>query len=290
MSRRQAVRQLATGAVLATATAALPSRLVAADAPVATPLKGHINHSVCRWCYSKIPLDDFCKASKEMGIASIDLMTVDDFPTLKKHDLICAMVTGTPGGIADGLNRLENHDKIIEFFEQTIPKVADAGYPNIICFSGNRKGMSDEVGLQNCATGLKRITSLAEKHNVTLCMELLNSKHNHKDYMCDRSDWGVELCKQVGSDRFKLLYDIYHMQIMEGDVIQTIRDHHQYFAHYHTGGVPGRNELNETQELNYPAIMRAIADSGFKGYVAQEFLPKADPLTSLKQAIQICDV
>jgi hydroxypyruvate isomerase len=287
ITRRQALKSTA----VMTAATALAQRLTAADAVAGTPLKGRINHSVCKWCYPKISLEALCEAGKAMGLKSIDLLKVTDFPTLKKYDLVCAMVTGVPGDIPSGFNRLENHDKLVEFFEQTIPPIADAGFPNVSCFSGNRKGMSDEEGLKNCATGLKRVMPLAEKRGVTLCMELLNSKVNHKDYMCDRSAWGVELCKQVGSERFKLLYDIYHMQIMEGDVIHTIQDHHQYFAHYHTGGVPGRHEIDETQELNYPAIMQAIVASDFKGYVAQEFLPKhPDALASLKQCVTICDV
>ncbi|MDB6111680.1 MAG: hydroxypyruvate isomerase [Pedosphaera sp.] len=291
MSRRSALSKIAGGAVLATATASLSQRLTAADAAAGPELKGHINHSVCKWCYDKIPLEAMCKAGKEMGLQSIELLAVDDFPTLKKYDLSCAMVSGVPGGITSGLNRLENHDKIAAFFEQTIPKVAEAGYPNIICFSGNRNGMSDEKGVENCAIGLKRIVGLAEKHKVTICMELLNSKVNHKDYMCDHTAWGVELCKAVGSERFKLLYDIYHMQIMEGDVIRTIQQSHQYLGHYHTGGVPGRNEIDESQELYYPAIMKAIVATGFKGHVAQEFIPKrSDALASLKQGVQICDV
>jgi hydroxypyruvate isomerase len=196
-----------------------------------------------------------------------------------------------PGGIVSGLNRKENHDKIVAFFERTIPIVAEHGYPNIICFSGNRKGMSDAEGLENCAIGLKRIVPVAEKHKVTVCMELLNSKRTHKDYMCDHTAWGVDLCKLVGSDRFKLLYDIFHMQIMEGDVIDTIREDHQYIGHYHTGGVPGRAEIDESQEIYYPAVMKAIVETGFKGFVAQEFVPKrSDALASLKQGVQICDV
>jgi hydroxypyruvate isomerase len=201
------------------------------------------------------------------------------------------MVSGVPGGITSGLNRKENHDKIVEFFEHTTPIVAERGYPNIICFSGNRDGMSDAEGLENCAIGLKRIAPIAEKHKVTVCMELLNSKRNHKDYMCDHTLWGVELVKKVGSERFKLLYDIYHMQIMEGDVVDTVREYHKYIGHYHTGGVPGRNEIDETQELYYPVIMEAIVATGFKGFVAQEFIPKrSDVLASLKQGIDICDV
>jgi len=238
------------------------------------------------------------KAAKAMGLKSVELLEVQDFPTLKKYDLGCAMVSGVPGGISSGLNRLENHDKIVAFYEKTAPLVANAGFKNIICFSGNRAGMSDEQGLENCAKGLKRVAPICEKHGVVAVMELLNSKVDHADYMCDHTAWGVELCKRVGSEHFKLLYDIYHMQIMEGDVIRTIKGDPgkkleaaaPYIAHYHTGGVPGRNEIDETQELYYPAVMKAIADSGFKGFVAQEFIPKRDPLTSLKQGVHICDV
>jgi len=196
-----------------------------------------------------------------------------------------------PGGITSGLNRLENHDKIVKFFEEAAPAAADFGAPNIICFSGNRAGMDDEKGIENCAIGLKRIAPIAEKHKITVCMELLNSKRNHKDYMCDHTAWGIELVKRVGSERFKLLYDIFHMQIMEGDMCDTIRENHQYIAHYHTGGVPGRAEIDESQEINYPAVMKTIIETGFKGFVAQEFVPKRpDVIASLKQGVQICDV
>ena len=290
MSRRSALRKV-TGTTVALATASLAQRLQAADEAPGAKLKGHINHSVCRWCYGKISLDDLCEAAKAMGIKSIDLMENPDFPTLKKHGLICAMVSGVPGGIGSGLNRLENHDKIVQFFEKTAPVVAEYGYPNIICFSGNRKGMNDEQGLENCVIGAKRLAPIAEKYNVTAVIELLNSKRDHHDYMCDHTAWGVELCKRVGSDHFKLLYDIYHMQIMEGDMVATIRENHQYIGHYHTGGVPGRGEIDETQEINYPAVMKAIVESGYKGFVAQEFVPKRpDVLASLRQGIQICDV
>ena len=190
-SRRSALRTITGGAVVFAAATSLPGRLRAADAPAPSNLKGRIRHSVCRWCYEKIPLDDLCSAAKDFGLQSIDLIEAKDFPTLKKHGLICAMVSGVPGGITSGLNRVENHDKIVEFFQQTIPVVAEQGYPNIICFSGNRNGMSDQQGLGNCAAGLKRITPMAEKHGVTVCMELLNSRHTHKDYMCDHTAWGV---------------------------------------------------------------------------------------------------
>ncbi len=290
ITRRSALRRI-TGGAAALAAATLSRRLQAADTAAGPKLKGRIHQSVCRWCYDKIPLDDLCQAAKEMGLESVELLEMKDFPTLKKHDLLCAMVSGVPGGISSGLNRTENHNRIVEFFEKTAPTIAEHGYPNIICFSGNRAGMDDEKGLENCVAGLKRIAPIAEKHKVTACMELLNSKRMHKDYMCDHSAWGVEAIKRVGSERVKLLYDIFHMQTMEGDLIDTIRENHQYFAHYHTGGVPGRGEIDETQEINYPAVMRAIAETGFKGFVSQEFVPKrADALASLRQGVQICDV
>ena len=281
------------GLVAASAAVSLSSRLQAAD--TASGMKGRVNHSVCKWCYAKVPLEDLCKQAKDLGLNSIELLGPADWPTLKQYNLTCAMTTNPVvdglGGIAKAFNRVEHHDKLVAAYEDWIPKAAEAGLTNVICFSGNRDGMADAQGLENCAKGLKRLMSVAEKHKVNVVMELLNSKVNHKDYMCDHSEWGVELCKQVGSERFKLLYDIYHMQIMEGDVIATIRKHNPYFAHYHTGGVPGRAEIDESQELNYPAIMKAIVDTGFKGFVAQEFIPKRpDVLGSLKQGVRICDV
>jgi hydroxypyruvate isomerase len=254
-------------------------------------LNGKINHSVCKWPYGSIPLDDFCQAVKEIGVTSVELVAPDEFHILKKHDLDCAMPWGAGMGIERGFNNPELHDELIEDYERVIPLVAEAGFKQIICFSGNRNGMDDETGLENCETGIKRLMSSAEEHNVIVSMELLNSKVNHPDYMCDYTKWGVELCDRVGSDHFKLLYDIYHMQIMEGDVIRTIRDYHDYFSHYHTGGVPGRNELDESQELYYPAIMEAIAETGFEGYVGQEFIPTwDDPIEALSHGVQVCDV
>lgn len=226
-----------------------------------------------------------------IGLRSIELLELKDIPVIKKYDLTCAMVSGVPGGITDGLNREANHEKIVAWFEEAAPKVAALGCKNIICFSGNRAGMSDEKGLEVCAAGLQRVVKVCERHGVVAVMELLNSKVNHPDYMCDHTAWGVQLVQKVGSERFKLLYDIYHMQIMEGDVIATIRKHHAAIAHYHTGGVPGRNEIDESQELNYPAIMKAIVETGHTGFVAQEFIPKrSDALGSLRQGVQICDV
>ncbi|MFS8615781.1 MAG: TIM barrel protein [Solitalea sp.] len=256
-------------------------------------MRGRINHSVCKWCFPDISLESLCKEAKGLGLGSIELLTVKDFPLLQKYGLECGMVSGVPGGIPRGLNRVENHDRIVEFFEAHIPLVAQSGFrvKNIICFSGNRDGMDDEEGLENCKKGLQRIMPLAEKHKVTLCMELLNSKVDHPDYMCDHTSWGAELARRVGSDRFKLLYDIYHMQIMEGDMIRTIRENQQYIGHYHTAGVPGRNEIDQSQEIYYPAVMAAIAETGFDGYVAQEFIPKGnDKLGALAAGIKICDV
>ena len=287
--RRTALKTMATGAAAVAATQALSNQ--AAAAAHKGGLKGNINHSVCKWCYKGIELDPFCKAVAAMGLKAVDLIAVKDFPTLQKHGLSCSLVTGVPGGIKDGLNREENHDTLIAWFEEVCPQISAAGYKQVICFSGNRDGMSDIQGLANCTKGLNQIVPIAEKHGVTVVMELLNSKVNHKDYMADLSSWGVALCDAVGSDSFKLLYDIYHMQIMEGDVIATIRKNHEYYSHYHTGGVPGRAEIDETQELYYPAIMEAILETGFDGYVAQEFIPKGpDPLASLKAAVHTCDV
>jgi len=237
-----------------------------------------------------VGLEDLAKAGKEMGLGSIELLELKDLPTVQKYGLTCAMVSGIPGGITKGLNRRQNHDAITAWFNDAAPQTAKLGCKNIICFSGNREGQADEEGLAVCAEGIRKLLPAAERHGVVIVMELLNSRVNHKDYQCDKSAWGIALCKAIGSERFKLLYDIYHMQIMEGDVIATIQRDHQYFAHYHTGGVPGRNEIDQTQELYYPAIMQAIVATGFKGHVAQEFIPKRDPLTSLREGVGICDV
>lgn len=274
-----------------TAASLVSTPLAAAEGVLPASLKGRVRHSVCKWCYPDIPLETLCREAAKIGLQSIELLEVADFPLLQKYGLTCAMVTGVPGGIPKGLNRLENHDALVAYFEEVIPLTAKAGFPNVICFSGNRAGMSDEQGLDVCTTGLKRIVPLAEKHGVTVCMELLNSRINHHDYMADRTPWGVELCKRVGSERFKLLYDIYHMQIMEGDLIHTIREAHPYIAHYHTAGVPGRHEIDASQEINYPAVMQAIVETGFKGFVAQEFIPlNPDKLAALSAAVRLCDV
>lgn len=290
-SRRGALKKIAGSAAVAVAGMSLSYRLNAAEAALEEKLKGKINHSACRWCYSSIPLEDLCKAAKEMGLASIELTGPEEWPILKKYGLTSAMPWGAGKGISDGFNDLALHDELVKSYIDIMPKLAAAGLNQVICFSGNRKGLDDEKGIENCAIGLKRIMPIAEKYKITLSMELLNSKVDHNDYQCDHTAWGAALCEKVGSDQFKLLYDIYHMQIMEGDVIATIRKFNKYISHYHTGGVPGRNEIDETQELNYPAIMKAIVETGYKGFVAQEFIPKReDKLASLKQGVMICDV
>ncbi len=249
---------------------------------------GRIKQSVCRWCYGKISLDDLCVAAKRMGLVGIDLLGPSDFPTIKKHGLICTMTGSHP--LSNGLADPKYWDSSLKAINTAIEAMSKEGWRNVICFSGNRRGIDDRTGMNNCLKALKEIVPVAEKANVILNMELLNSKVDHHDYMCDRSSWGVELVKRVGSDNFKLLYDIYHMQIMEGDVIRTIRQNQTAFGHYHTGGNPGRNELDDTQELNYKAIARAIADIGFQGYMAHEFIPLRDPLTSLGEAVELCVV
>jgi hydroxypyruvate isomerase len=258
-------------------------------------LKGRIHQSVCRWCYKEISLDGLCRTSREMGLVGIDLLNPEEFPIAEKYGLICTMVSAPTqngiGGIPKAFNRLEYHDTLEQIYSQRINETAAASFERLICFSGNRNGLNDEEGLKNCAMGLKRILPLAEKRKITLCMELLNSKHTHPDYQGDHVAWGVELVKRVSSERFKILYDIFHMQIMDGDVCDTIRENHDFFDHYHTGGVPGRGEIDGSQELNYPRIMQAILDTGFKGYVAQEFVPtRSDKIASLREGVTICDV
>ncbi len=289
MNRRQMITNMA-GAAAITATG-IPMRTIAdGEKPHSGRLKGNIHHSVSQWCYGDIPLDQFVPACAAMGIESVELLQEKDWPVVQKYGLKCAVGYATDYGIPRGFNREENHAKLIADYETMIPRAAAAGVPNLICFSGNREGQNDNEGLIVCAKGLRKLMPLAEKHGVTIIMELLNS-YGHKDYQCDKTEWGAALCEMVGSDRFKLLYDIYHMQIMEGNIIDTIRKYNRYIGHYHTGGVPGRNEIDDTQELNYPAIMKAIVATGFKGYVGQEFVPTGnDKLASLKKCIAICDV
>lgn len=251
---------------------------------------GRLKQSVSRWCYGKIPMDDFARAVADMGLTAIDLLEEKDWAPIAKYGLICSMGYAGGGTIPKALNDKANHDEIVKNFEATIPRAAKMKVPNVITFFGNRNGMSDEQAKENCIIGLNRVKKVAENEGVTICVELLNSKVDHKDYQGDHTPFGVEVIKAVGSPRVKLLYDIYHMQIMEGDIIRTIRQNIAHIAHFHTGGVPGRNEIDNTQELNWATVCKAIADSGFTGYVAHEFVPKRDPLTSLREAVALCDV
>lgn len=286
--RRLAIKNIIAGSAALAAGAALP---VFAARKKKHMLKGNIQHSVCRWCFNDIPLEQLCAFGKEIGLKGIDLVGPKDWGTLQKYNLQSTMCNGAEISLAKGWNDKQYHSTLITRYTEHIDLVAGAGFRNLFCASGNRNGMDDETGLRNCVEGLKQIIGLAEKKGVVLQMELLNSKIDHKDYMCDRTAWGVELCKRISSPNFKLLYDIYHMQIDEGDVIRTIRDYNTYIGHYHTAGVPGRHEIDETQELYYPAIMKAILATGFTDYVAQEFIPvAADKLDSLRKAVLICDV
>jgi len=289
MNRRNVIKTMALG----TGALAIPSISHENSNIDESTLKGNINHSVCQWCYGTIPIETLAKEASKLGLIGIDLIGPQHWDILKKYNLDSTMCNGAELNLVDGFNDTKFHDKLIPRYFEHIDLVANAGYKNLICFSGNRRGMDNELGLKNSVKGLKAILSHAEKRGVILHMELLNSKVDHNDYMCDNSNWGVALCKELDSDNFKLLYDIYHMQIMEGDVIHTIQENHQYYGHYHTAGVPGRNEINETQELYYPAIMEAILKTGFKGVVAQEFIPQNktnNGFDSLADSIRRCDV
>jgi len=251
---------------------------------------GRLKQSVSRWPYAKIPLADFCRAVADMGLTGVDLLEEEEWPVARQAGLVCSMGYAGGGSIKDGLNVKANHDAIVRNFERTIPRAASLQVPNVITFFGNKRGMSDEEAIANCVAGLNRVKKIGEDHGVTICVELLNSKVNHADYQGDRTAFGVAIVKAVDSPHVKLLYDIYHMQIMEGDLVHTIRDQHQYIGHYHTGGVPGRHELDDTQEVNWPAVCRTIVDTGFRGFLAHEFVPTRDPLTSLREAVMLCDV
>jgi hydroxypyruvate isomerase len=286
ITRRDVLAGVAGAAVAAVSGMAVPG---SASAGVERVVKnGRINQSVCRWCYEKLSLDELCAAAVKMGLKSVELLNPEELPTVKKYGLVCAMLFSH--SLQDGLSHKENHDECLAKIRTNIDAAAEYGFPNVICFSGNRKGLTDEVGIENTVAALKQIIGYAEQKNINICTEFLNSKVNHKDYMFDHMSWGVEVCKKVGSERMKILYDIYHAQIMEGDIIRTIRDYHEYIGHYHTGGNPGRHEIDETQELYYPAIMEAIIETGYKGYVGQEFVPTREPLVSLAQGVRICDV
>ena len=286
--RRKFLQQIGLGLLVANTPFSLKS------SPVTTTTKSIIRQSVCRWTYSKFSLDDLCIKAKQIGYQAIDLVGPKEWNVLKQHGMDSSMCNGAEISLTEGWNRPEYHNQLTKNYLEHIEYVHQAGYKNLICFSGNKKGMDDETGLKNCVTGLKKILGEAEKKGVVIQMELFNSKVNHPDYMCDRSSWGIELCKRIDSPNFKLLYDIYHMQISEGDIIRSIQQSHSYFGHYHTAGVPGRHEIDDSQELYYPAIMRAIAATGYTGYVAQEFIPTSQDTTEqlkvLEQAYKICSI
>ena len=283
LSRRTALKSS-----VALGVAWLAPPMLANAEPVVT--RGRLKQSVSRWPYAKIPLPEFARAVADMGLTAIDLLEETEWSELKPFGLKCSMGYAGAGSIPIGLNDRANHDAIVRALETTLPRAAKAGVPNLITFFGNRNGLGDEAGIENCVVGLNRVKAVAETEGVTVCVELLNSKVNHKDYQGDHSWFGVEVMKRVASPRVKLLYDIYHMQIMEGDVIRTIRDNHEHIGHFHSGGVPGRHELDGSQELNWAGICTAIVDTGFRGYLAHEFVPTRDPLTSLREAVALCDV
>ena len=282
------IRRVAAKA--AAASLAMSPLLSEAEEMQAVQRKGRIRQSVSRWCYAKMPLDELCEKGATMGLKAIDLLNEDEWEVPGRYGLVCSMGYGGGGEIRIGMNRVENHAKIEAAFRKSIPRAAKLGVVNVITFSGNRGGMSDEEGMRNTITGLNRVKKIAEDHGVTICMELLNSKVDHKDYMCDHTAWGVRVMQAVNSPRVKLLYDIYHMQIMQGDLIRTISENIEWLGHFHTGGVPGRHELDNTQEVNWTGVMRAIAATKYTGYVAHEFIPTRDPLRSLQEAIELCDV
>jgi len=288
-SRRHVLKSVLSGASATAAVVSLPSFSWSLEN---NPIKreGNIRQSVSRWCYQKIPLDQLCAYAAEIGLRAIDLLNPDEWEVPRRYGLICSMGYAGGGEITTAMNRIENHAKIEEGFRKYIPLAAKAVVPNVITFSGNRNGMSDEEGAKNTIAGLNRVKKIAEDHGVTICIELLNSKVDHHDYMCDHTAWGVQVVQTVNSPRVKLLFDIYHMQIMEGDLVRTIQKNIDWIAHFHTGGVPGRHELDATQEVQWDGVMRGIAAINFRGYVAHEFVPTRDPLTSLRQAADLCDV
>ncbi len=284
LTRRAALKS----SVAAAAFASLPAGIEGQSS--IPPRKNRVHQSACRWCYKDIPLDRLCAFAAGIGMKGVDLLAAEEWEVPRRYGLICTMGYAGGGTIPDALNRTENHAAIEAAFRTNIPIAAKMGVPNVITFSGNRRGMSDDEGARNTIAGLNRVKKIAEDNGVTICMELLNSKVNHPDYMCDHTAWGARVIAEVNSPNVKLLYDIYHMQIMEGDLIATIRANIGYIAHFHTGGVPGRHELDDTQEVQWDGVMRAIADTGFKRYVAHEFIPERDPFNSLRAAVDLCDV
>lgn len=294
VNRRALMRGAVASALGLSSLSALGAELALSSGTPTTALKGNISHSVARWTFDFLSLEELSLVVKRLGFSAIDLVGPKEWHILKQHGVDSSMCNGAELNLEDGWGDSKFHKPLIESYRKHIDLVSDAGYKNLICFSGNKRGKDPEEGLKQATKGLKQILAQAEKRGVILQMELFNSKVNHPDYFADNSAWGIELCKRLDSPNFKLLYDIYHMQISEGDIIRTIQNHHQYFGHYHTAGVPGRNEIDDTQELYYPAIVRAIQATGFKGYVAQEFMPKRatnkEKIESLQAAIRICDV
>jgi hydroxypyruvate isomerase len=282
-------RALLKSSIAGAAAIGVPALTAGFDS-AAILLKGRIHQSVCQWCYAHIPVDQLAESAAKIGLRGVDLLQPDQYEIPRRYGLVCTMGYAGGGEIGKALNRVENHAAIEQAFRTNIPRAAKAGVPNVITFSGKRDGMTDLEGARNTVAGLNRVKKIAEDNGVTICVELLNSKRDHPDYMCDRTAWGVDVVREVNSPNVKLLYDIYHMQIMEGDLIATIRANMQWIGHFHTGGVPGRHELDGTQEIQWDGVMRAIADAGFKGYVAHEFVPVGDPLESLRKAVALCDV
>ena len=291
ISRRELIRTgLGGGLALAVTPGIGAAEAQAVSAQRAVARKGRIRQSVCRWCYQAIALDELCAFSAKIGLKGIDLLQPEEWGIPARYGLVCTMGYAGGGEIGNAMNRVDNHSVIEEAFRKDIPMAAKMNVPNVITFSGNRKGMADSEGMRNTVMGLNRVKKIAEDNGVTINLELLNSRVNHPDYMADRTAWGVQVMEQVNSPNVKLLYDIYHMQIMEGDLIQTIRDNIRWIGHFHTGGVPGRHELNDQQEVQWDGVMRAIAALDFKDYVAHEFVPKGDPFAGLRQAADLCDV
>lgn len=281
-------RDLLAGFAASTAAAQI------VEAPPPVQRKGRLKQSVTRGVFGRgMSFEDSCREAARLGCKGYDLIGPADWPTLKKYGLVPAMYPPGPGGtIPDALNRRENHARLEASLNAAIDEAKANGVPNIITFSGNRKGMDDREGADNCVAFLNRIKAHAEDQRVTICMEYLNSKVNHKDYMFDHIAWGVDVMKRVNSPRVKILYDIYHAQIMDGDIVRNIRDNYQWIGHFHTGGNPGRHDIDETQELNYRFIAQAIADLGFTGFIAHEYSPAQghEPIATLNKAMEICDV
>ena len=291
-------RSLTRRDMLASAAAVVGGSSVLAGLPAAAQgqtervvKKGRIKQAICGGCLRKarMNMEETAALLVKMGLVGMDFVGRGDWPLFKKHGLVATMVSGA-GSIRKGLNDKSMHAKFLADFKNNLKAAADNKWPNVICMAGDRKDISDEQGMDNCLVVLKEAVKIAEDRGVNICMELLNSRVNHPGYMCDESAWGFELCRRVDSSRFKMLYDIYHMQIMEGDLIATIRRNIKHIGHFHTAGVPGRHELDENQEIYYPAVMRAIAETGYDGYVAHEYNPRRDPVQSLVQAVKACDV